>query len=65
MFAVANSVNSFNVNGTDQMPQILNDLKGGGDVLEGEPVHMELSIDPLSELQIQWYKDGVPLSAGL
>ncbi|VDQ14099.1 unnamed protein product [Trichobilharzia regenti] len=45
-------------------PQILGPLSGGGEVPEGEPVHLELRIAPPGDLQVQWFKDGVALSAG-
>ncbi|RTG81042.1 uncharacterized protein DC041_0000451 [Schistosoma bovis] len=34
------------------------------EVPEGEPVHLELRIAPPGDLQVQWFKDGVALSAG-
>ncbi|KAA3674164.1 uncharacterized protein DEA37_0013564 [Paragonimus westermani] len=45
-------------------PQILSPLVGLTEVPEGEPVHLEMRVAPPGDLQIQWSKDGQPLSAG-
>ncbi|KAA0190976.1 Titin [Fasciolopsis buskii] len=45
-------------------PQILSPLEGITEVPEGEPVHLELRVSPPGDLQVQWFRDGHPLSAG-
>ncbi|VDP86235.1 unnamed protein product [Echinostoma caproni] len=44
-------------------PQILSPLDGVTEVPEGEPVHLELRVSPPGDLQVQWFRDGHPLSA--
>lgn len=46
-------------------PQILSPLEGITEVPEGEPVHLELRVSPPGDLQVQWFRDGHPLSAGM
>lgn len=44
-------------------PQLLSAIDGITEVPEGEPVHLELHVSP-PDVQVQWFKDGRPLSAG-
>ncbi|KAK4474183.1 hypothetical protein MN116_003482 [Schistosoma mekongi] len=64
MSTVAMPATVFQASTPGNPPQILSPLCGGGEVPEGEPVHLELRIDPPGDLQVQWFKDGVALSAG-
>ncbi|CAL8079276.1 unnamed protein product [Calicophoron daubneyi] len=45
-------------------PQIVGQIEGGSEVPEGDPVHLEVKVTPPGDLQVQWYKDDQPLSAG-
>lgn len=45
-------------------PRILSAIDGLTEVPEGEPVHLELRVDPPGDFQVQWFKDGQALSAG-
>ncbi|CAH8455272.1 unnamed protein product [Schistosoma turkestanicum] len=64
MSTVAMPTSAYQTATPENPPQILTPLSGGGDVPEGEPVHLELRIAPSGDLQVQWFKDGVSLSAG-
>ncbi|CAH8462873.1 unnamed protein product [Schistosoma margrebowiei] len=64
MSTVAMPATAYQASTPGNPPQILGPLSGGGEVPEGEPVHLELRIAPPGDLQVQWFKDGVALSAG-
>lgn len=64
MSTIAMPATAYQASTPGNPPQILGPLSGGGEVPEGEPVHLELRIAPPGDLQVQWFKDGVALSAG-
>ncbi len=49
-----------------EAPAFVREIEGGGVVPEGETVHLETSFTPTNDnsLQVEWYKDGRPVSAG-
>lgn len=51
---------------THEPPKVVQELHGVTDVEEGDAVHLEAVLAPAKDnsLQVQWYKDGQPLSAG-